>query len=1709
MRGLTTTALAGGNRRSQWSGRSLWSKWFASPRSYQPTALRTPVFLVLLSIMVLLIVLVEYACRTLPTKQLAIKELPVEPHREELQARSPTAVPLSMVDYRLPRPLMRRQVAVGNGTRPADPPPQISPDKPKDTPTITPPISHDESSSSTTSSTSSSKTSKITNPADDPFDSSWGEGGVSSMTLSHTTIRIVRPTKEWTDPTLVPSPSPSDGITRVVFASATRFLDTKASTPSRTPGAAGATGAIPIRPGDDCGPGQRRRLSARAQEFVCAPDDDAWLDPNASQPPGAHLPTKAVTPNPPVSKPTDADAGENGAPPKVVVPIGGPKPDPKGGESTDHANEGRFLDPKAGQGATPPASSVDPNRFLDPKAGQAAPTSIQSGDPNKFLDAKAGQAAPTTTSSADPNKFLGPKAGKPRKPPLGVDPDKFLDEKAGNGATPPASSVDPNRFLDAKAGQAAPSTTANADPNRFLGEKAGEGVVPPASSVDPNRFLDDKANSVKSADPKKNLQTKAVTPGAKPTEEPGKGVEQPVGQIAGLPSHATIVPAGPGQPTDTPVVINFAGVWSNQDAIATNLAWLPPQTGPTLTNLIPFITHVSAFMPTTAGTLKPDAAGATPPGGQPPEPHSTPPPNWWLSSEAGQAIPNGPQDLPPPPPPPPDEDLAPPATFWVPPTGGSASSEPGSGGAPVVIPVVNGGGKGNSEQPQNNGQSNPGLGAALNALNPASDGSGSGGQPNINPILNAVAHLNPTMTTASEAFLPTIPGTFLPTNAGGPPAPSNQGQPGDAPRGGNAPDGGVAVIVDGAMSVGGNILSAIGRPDMASRLQGNPQGGPAPSPGAGGVFTTVIQPTPIVTSISGTLTTISRPPEAVIYMPGSRVTASVAGPMITSSVPEQVVTTRIPGRMVTTSIDGREVVTSLPESVATRTIPGSVVTTQGPGAMITGYVPGHYIKTVASGSYIVSSVPGTVLTTMVGGQEVLTTLPASLRTISVPGYMTTMVTGGSVITTSVPGSQVVSTIAGSLITSSVPGYMTTMSVAGAVVMTTAPESEVMTTLPGTMVTTMVNGQLVATSIPGAVVKTKVPGSTFLTTLPGSLVTTSISGSMITTRLPDSVITTSVSGSTFETTVGGSLVTTSISGSLVVTSLPGSVVRTRVSGTLITTSISGRHVTIPATAQPGGTSTRGSAAQATGVYGTGPNRLDRPVRDLNPARYFAGSYLPTLMAVILRITVGTIYAAVKMMEPFYCLSEPGGATARESLNLYYLQPNRELGTFTAMFRGHWVVLFVSILYMGVGLLVPFSSEFLSFQKFTNVYGAWGPELYVHTAIGRVVQGLLAFAAVSLIGLWYLQRTRRSSGIYCDPSSIATVASLLHHPEVIRDLRQLPPDATSLEMNRLLGDNRYQLGTYRAIDGRDRYGLMPAQGPASRAWLGLRRNEYTRVRGNEDDDSQNGSRSGSGSRSASNERRRPSHQRDRMKKGVNYHHARIVRDVLFVLLSCGILVLILYYWSVGKDSGFERFMSSQSFGPRFVMSLCGMLVHSEWKRVERELCVLEPFRALAKGESPAHASMLVPRTLSPVTTIFTALWRRHYVVSMSAFMAILAEILIISLGSIPFNEGKVHRSFIGATWLSVSILGLMMISLGIIYIRRHRPHLPRSPETIGAVLSYLCGARMLQDYSELSKLDRNARDRWIVGLKRTYTLNKELGVDDQIRWCVDYDGPTCEG
>lgn len=328
----------------------------------------------------------------------------------------------------------------------------------------------------------------------------------------------------------------------------------------------------------------------------------------------------------------------------------------------------------------------------------------------------------------------------------------------------------------------------------------------------------------------------------------------------------------------------------------------------------------------------------------------------------------------------------------------------------------------------------------------------------------------------------------------------------------------------------------------------------------------------------------------------------------------------------------------------------------------------------------------------------------------------------------------------------------------------------------------------------------------------------------------------------------------------------------------------------------------------GLASVGPNRADRPVVYLSTRKYFVGSYLPTVLAILLRIAVGMVYSSTKMMEPFYCLAEPAGTLAKDFMNINYLSTNDSYDPFLAMFSGHWLMLMVSILYTAVGLLTPFAAELLSFTKFCNSLGDCGPEMRVNPAIGRILQSLLVFSVFMLIGFWWMQR-RHKSGIYSDPSSIATMASLLHHPKVIDAFRRIDPNATKKGMEAHLSHHRYRLGSYLHVDGTERYGFIIAEGGSD---------EY-------------GGGHGPAYAAVTTLEEAPAVAHLDRKRRLN--RLRLVRDVIFSAIICGTLIIIVYYFKVGGDSGFEKFMTGEGFGPRFMFTIIGILIHSQWKRIER--------------------------------------------------------------------------------------------------------------------------------------------------------------------------------
>jgi len=176
--------------------------------------------------------------------------------------------------------------------------------------------------------------------------------------------------------------------------------------------------------------------------------------------------------------------------------------------------------------------------------------------------------------------------------------------------------------------------------------------------------------------------------------------------------------------------------------------------------------------------------------------------------------------------------------------------------------------------------------------------------------------------------------------------------------------------------------------------------------------------------------------------------------------------------------------------------------------------------------------------------------------------------------------------------------------------------------------------------------------------------------------------------------------------------------------------------------------------------------------------------------------------------------------------------------------------------------------------------------------------MALANVILI----VHMFRYSTGVFAEPSSIAGLATLFHHPDVIDDLRQARGASTASlpHLKRYLAKARYRLDFYRGQDGLEKYGIIPehykeqpAYFPQKIGQVSTRQVDYPVLEEN-----------------------------------INFgrrHFAGVLGLICFLLT---LLAIIVYYKLTYSNSGFERFMDSESFGAKFLFTAVGVLVKLYW-------------------------------------------------------------------------------------------------------------------------------------------------------------------------------------
>ena len=216
-----------------------------------------------------------------------------------------------------------------------------------------------------------------------------------------------------------------------------------------------------------------------------------------------------------------------------------------------------------------------------------------------------------------------------------------------------------------------------------------------------------------------------------------------------------------------------------------------------------------------------------------------------------------------------------------------------------------------------------------------------------------------------------------------------------------------------------------------------------------------------------------------------------------------------------------------------------------------------------------------------------------------------------------------------------------------------------------------------------------------------------------------------------------------------------------------------------------------------------------------AEYFIALYITPIIGILLKLTWDIVYSDMKLMEPFYRLAAPGGASAPDSILSNYLQCGFEWVSVKAMFRGQWAIVLASAIYLLASLVAPLTTESMTVraQSFchTPISDAQpcNPAWVLVKIVVRGLEAVLACAAFFVIALTFYNLQRRT-GVYESPASIGGVAALLNDRETIKNLQNIDPYADLKLTEQSLAGEHYVLDTYEESDGSIRHGILKVSG-----------------------------------------------------------------------------------------------------------------------------------------------------------------------------------------------------------------------------------------------------------------------------------------------------------
>jgi len=522
----------------------------------------------------------------------------------------------------------------------------------------------------------------------------------------------------------------------------------------------------------------------------------------------------------------------------------------------------------------------------------------------------------------------------------------------------------------------------------------------------------------------------------------------------------------------------------------------------------------------------------------------------------------------------------------------------------------------------------------------------------------------------------------------------------------------------------------------------------------------------------------------------------------------------------------------------------------------------------------------------------------------------------------------------------------------------------------------------------------------------------------------------------------------------------------------------------------------AGANGTGGFGdVSPERF----HPLSLEEYAMGTTFPIFLTVFLSILTQTLRSGLKALLPFNALTRPGGARAEDSIGMEtdgisgFVNSWRLAVTFRQPLS-----LLADLLVVVAAALIPLSSEAVGLKlhgdcRIGAFTGCYMNLAYFNGPI-RAVEGLLIFMLlVVVIGTALLFSWR--SGAVAPPRSIAVAASLLQDRET-----------RSLAMSLYAGSYGQSASRGRLSERLARY----------KFWIRRSGGEYGLV-AKANTEAGRGNEQGSVNLFVDWLTETP----------LKGHTAQIA----LCLVLCGLLVLIVFYEVTIRpiSDPFEYFMDSQLLGVRALFSALGVMISFLWDHLySREssppsfssmnstiflmseaddmfkigVSALEPYRQLSRCPQTADRSILVSPSTNAFLGFGPALVRRDWITAVIALNTVLSKFTPIMLANIPFNLTQTWTVHLVYAWLTVGILGFMIVSLGLWSVIVKYPYLPVDPGNLLGQIAYVCDSAMVDDFRGKSLLKSKERDKAVMALSLKYKFGKIVGLSGEVRPGIDH-------